>query len=63
MEILDKLITLRKEKKVRQNEIASALRISAATLSKYENGRSEMGLGVAEAYAEYLGYELRLLIK
>jgi len=63
MNILVKLSEIRREKKIKQNEIASYLRVSDATMNRYEQGIRKIPLSQVEKYAEYLGYELKLMVK
>lgn len=63
MDILDSLIQIRKDKKVYQNDLLSYLGVNGTTLSKYESKKRAMPFKVLIKYAEYFGYEIRLLKK
>lgn len=63
MEILKSLIQIRRANRVNQKTILNSLGVNATTLSRYENGQREMPFKVLERYADYLGYEIRLLKK
>lgn len=63
MDILSSLIQIRKEKKVSQDDLTGTLGINSTTLSRYESGRRKMPYDVLVKYAEYLGYEIRLIKK
>lgn len=55
METIEGLIKSRKEQKIPQEIMADALKITRATLSKYESGKRKMPLVIAEGYARELG--------
>ncbi len=63
MSILNDLIQIRKEKKVRQYNVANHIKVTSVTLSRYEKGTRKMTFDNVCEYADYLGYELRLLKK
>lgn len=63
MDILDSLIQIRKDKKVYQNDLLNHFGVNGTTLSKYESKKREMPFKVMKKYAEYFGYEIRLLKK
>ena len=63
MEILKKLIQIRKEKGIDQKSMLHVLGITHTTLSRYESYKRKIPLDVLIKYADYLGYELKLLIK
>ncbi len=53
------MATLRKEKKVSQEQLARDLSISRATISSLENGTSsDVGIKKILQILDYLGYEL-----
>lgn len=62
MDILVKLIALRKDKKIKQGDMASYLGITQTTLCRYEKCKQDMPLFMAEKYAQYVGVELKILI-
>ena len=55
MNILDKLIKIRKEKKIKQVDMLDALGVNPTTLSRYESGKRDMPVSVLEKYIEFLG--------
>lgn len=61
MDIIDGLKQQRKFLKLSQEYVAGELGITAATLIRYEKGRRDMPLRIAERYAELLGFRLVLL--
>lgn len=63
MDILDSLIKIRKDQKTDQKSMLQRLGVTATTLSRYESKKRPMPFNVMVKYAEYLGYEIRLLKK
>lgn len=63
MDIFDTLIQIRKEKKVRQEALSGHLGVTATTLSRYESKQRTIPYDLLIAYAEHLGYEVRILKK
>jgi transcriptional regulator with XRE-family HTH domain len=63
MDIRKFLKDQRRLRKIKQAEIASALKVSPATISNYEMGHSEMPYSSVEKYIEYLGFEIKLMLK
>jgi transcriptional regulator with XRE-family HTH domain len=62
--MLKSLIQIRKEKKVSQLEMARFLSITPATINRYEKGLiQKIPIDLLVRYADYLGYEIRLLKK
>lgn len=57
------LVKQRKERKIRQKNVAKFIGITPTALSRYENGTTNLRMGYIEKYAEYLGLELKLLLK
>jgi transcriptional regulator with XRE-family HTH domain len=58
-ELGHEIATLRKQKKVTQQQLSNDLNISRATISGFENGSSsDIGLKKLIQLADYLGYEL-----
>jgi transcriptional regulator with XRE-family HTH domain len=45
---------MRKEKKIRIKEIASAIGITSAAISQYENGKMDLKKENLEAYRQYI---------
>lgn len=55
------LVTLRKEKKISQKQLAEHLNISRVTISSFENGGSvDIGFKKVLQIVDYLGYEMQL---
>lgn len=63
MEIFDSLIQIRKDQKIDQSHLKSYLGINVITLSRYESKKRKIPFDVLIKYAEYFGYEIRLLKK
>lgn len=63
MDILDTLIRQRKLEKVDQKHLKRCLGITGTTLSRYESKKRKMPFDILVKYAEYFGYEIRLLKK
>lgn len=60
MSLIDQLVALRKEKGLSQNQMAKLLGITQSTVSKLEH--RDMTFSEAEAYANALGYKIRVHI-
>ena len=59
-----KISDLRKQQKIRQEQLAKDLQISRATISALENGNgSNVGIKKILQIIDYLGFELTLLEK
>jgi len=57
----EKIATLRKEKKISQQTLATDLGISRATISSFENGNGvDIGLRKVIQIIDYLGYKFDL---
>ena len=63
MTILESLVQIRKDKRVQQKQMLKHLGINPLTMSYYESGKRKMPFAVMEKYAEFFGYEIRLLKK
>ncbi len=63
MDIIDNLVQIRKDKRIFQKSINQHLGINGTTLSRYESKKRRIPFDVVIKYADYLGYELRLLKK
>jgi transcriptional regulator with XRE-family HTH domain len=63
MDILSELIRDRKDKKIKMTDISKGIGISKQLIGRLENGKSIPNLRMIERYADYLGYEIRLLKK
>ena len=63
MDIVKVLTKERKLQKVSQEKIAKECGISKAMISRIERSLSSPNYNYLEKYAEYLGYEIRLLKK
>jgi transcriptional regulator with XRE-family HTH domain len=57
------LIEQRKAKRIKQNAVAKFINISNVALSRYEKGYTNMSMDKIEKYADYLGLEIKLLLK
>lgn len=60
---ISKLIVRRKELKISSGELAGNLKITPATMSKYENGHREPGLKFFEDWLKELRLEMTITIK
>lgn len=63
MSIINKLIVIRKDKKINQKVMAKKLGISSGSLNRFEKGNRRVDLWLVEMYADELGYELKLMVK
>lgn len=63
MDIFDKLIEIRKEKKIQQSEMAKNLKITSATMNRYERKKRIIPYTLLINYAGYLDCELKIMIK
>ena len=63
MDILDILVDIRKQKKIRQINLAIFLKVNTLTISRYENKKRKMPYDMLIKYADFLGYELKLQIQ
>lgn len=61
MNILSTLIKDRKARGIKQSEVAKYIGISNSMLSRIESETSVQNLKYIDKYAEFLGFELRLL--
>lgn len=61
--VRDKLISVRKSRKIKQIAVADYIGMTKSALSRYETGKTAMGFNRVQKYAEYLDLEIRLLIK
>ena len=59
---MNKLKELRKEKKLSQKEIAKEMSISEKTLSRWENGESQIKPEKAQKLADYFGVSIGYLL-
>jgi transcriptional regulator with XRE-family HTH domain len=57
------LILIRKEQGISQKEMANILNVTSVSLNRYEKNKREIPHRLLVKYADYLGYELRLLKK
>lgn len=55
---MNRLKALRKERNLRQNDLANRLNISQSTISDYEKQKRVIDLKTAEMFAEYFGVSL-----
>ena len=63
MEIFDSLIQIRKQQRVDQKDIIRFIGVNGTTLSRYESKKRNIPFDALKKYAEYFGYEIRLLKK
>jgi len=63
MQIGDRIRAIRREKGLRQDDLASSVGISKQYMCAIENGRGNPSYGVVERIAEVLGYDVRMLRK
>jgi transcriptional regulator with XRE-family HTH domain len=63
MAIFDRLVELRKEKRISQRNMAIKLGMKAGRLNRYEKGDRKISIEFVEDYADKLGYEIRLMVK
>lgn len=57
------LVNQRKERKIKQKDVAEFIGITPVSLSRYENGITTMKIKYIEKYAEYLGLEFKLFLR
>ena len=63
LSIQEKLEDLRKERKLTQDIVATAVRITGSTLSKYENkDNKEYNIAILNSLADYYGVSLEWLV-
>jgi transcriptional regulator with XRE-family HTH domain len=63
MSILESLIKIRKERNIRQDKVAKYLKVNNTTMSRYENNKRIIPFDKLLLYVEYLGFEIKLMIK
>jgi transcriptional regulator with XRE-family HTH domain len=63
MDILKTLVNERRAKKVKAKQIADFIGMSPSLFSRLETGKSIPNINYIEQFADYLGYEIRLLKK
>jgi transcriptional regulator with XRE-family HTH domain len=63
MNILDQLIQIRKEQRYHQKDVAKKLGVTYAMMSHYETKKRKMSHELIVKFADFLGYELRILKK
>jgi transcriptional regulator with XRE-family HTH domain len=63
MTIIEQLVEERRAKKIKQSEVAYHLGITRSKMSRFERGFDKETNHIIDNYAEYLGYEIRLLKK
>ena len=59
----DYLKKRRKQKRVGQQELSKHLGVSRELMGKYENGKAVPRVDLLESWCEYLGVELRIILK
>lgn len=60
---IDALHRVRKEKKLKQADVAFQIDVSAVTFSKYESGITKPTIDVFEKWLDALGYEMTITSK
>lgn len=63
MSTFEKLVELRKKSDFNQKEMAKKLGLTKTTMNRYENNSRKISSELQDKYAEYLGYELKLMVK
>jgi hypothetical protein len=63
MDIVEFLIRQRKQQRIDQKSLLHRLKITAVTMSRYENKSRPMPLIIVEKYADEMGFELKLIAK
>lgn len=63
MSTFEKLVELRKKSGISQKEMFKKLDLTKTTMSRYENGSRKISAELQDKYAEYLGYEIKLMVK
>jgi transcriptional regulator with XRE-family HTH domain len=63
MSTFSKLVDQRKKIGMSQKEMAKKLGLTNTTMNRYEKGNREITSKLQDDYAEYLGYELKLMVK
>ena len=63
MDILDSLIQFRKSKKIYKKEMAIYLGITELTIGRYESRQRKIPFDTLLQYANYLGFEVKLIVK
>lgn len=61
MSIRNDLKEIRKKSGIRISRLAKNIRTTPASISRYENGKTDMLGEKLESYARYLGYEIRII--
>jgi len=63
MSIIEFLIEQRKQKKITQKTMSKHLGCTHAALNRYEKEKRKISFELIQLYAEYLGFELKLMAK
>ena len=63
MDIRIKLVELRKQRRIKQIDVAGHIGITATALSRFEKGKSDLKFKHIEKYVEFLGLEIKFLLK
>jgi DNA-binding XRE family transcriptional regulator len=63
MSTFTKLVEQRKKSEVSQKEMAKHLGLTNSTMNRYEKENRDISAKLQDDYAEYLGYELKLMVK
>lgn len=62
-ELINRLVEIRQEKKLRQVDIAAAMGIGQPSVSEFERGMVDPKLSTLQRYARAVGVELKLEVK
>lgn len=63
MDIRERLVKYRRQVKVRQGDIAKSMGVTQASLSRWERGKSDMSAAKVVKYADYLGVDIKLILR
>lgn len=63
MDIRETLVKLRKQQKIKIKDVSENIGVSSVTLSRFENNKTELKFTSIQKYIEYLGYEIKLMLK
>jgi transcriptional regulator with XRE-family HTH domain len=63
MSTFEKLVEQRRKSEISQKSMAKKLGLTNSTMNRYEKGNRGISAELQDKYAEYLGYELKLMVK
>jgi len=63
MDIIKRLTQERQMRHISQSAIADKLGLTITTIHRYETGQREISLNLAGKYANFVGFELKLIAK